>query len=75
MIEGKRGQVFAFIITVITLIAATLLILNGYIWPGSIFGTGGLAIIVYLFIQGKKSQLPQSNKESENKVEEQSTEN
>ena len=73
MNEGKRGQIFAFFVTLFTLSAATYLILNGYIWPGSIFGTGGLAIIVYLFIQGKKSQLPPNNNESENKVEEQAT--
>lgn len=75
MVEAKRGQIFAFIVTLFTLIAATIIILYGYIWPGSILGTGGLAIIVYLFIQGKKSQLPQNNKDSENKVEEQSTKN
>lgn len=52
--EAGRGQWMAFMLALATIGGAIALGLNGAGWPGAFFGTGGLAAIVYLFIQGKK---------------------
>jgi len=54
--EAARGQWMAFVIAMTAIVGGLVLGLNGYPWPGTLFGTGGLAAIVYLFIQGKNRQ-------------------
>lgn len=43
----------AFIIAMTAIGGGIALGVLGHPWPGTLFGTGGLAAIVYLFIQGK----------------------
>ena len=52
--EAKRGQLMAFGIALLSLIVGLVVTLCGYQWSGTLFGTGGLATVVYFFIQGKK---------------------
>lgn len=52
--EARRGQWMAFGLALSTIIGASVIAAFGGAWPGAVFGTGGLAAIVYLFIQGKK---------------------
>lgn len=54
--EARLGQIFAFIISMTALIAGAYVAIHGAQWPGAILGVGGLAAIVYQFIQGKKRQ-------------------
>ena len=52
--EARRGQLMAFGIALSSLIVGLVVTLRGYQWSGTLFGTGGLATVVYFFIQGKK---------------------
>lgn len=52
--EAGRGQWMAFAIAMTAILGGVTLGVLGHPWPGALFGTGGLAAIVYLFIQGKK---------------------
>ncbi|KLC64093.1 MULTISPECIES: hypothetical protein [Xanthomonas] len=52
--EARRGQWMAYTLALATIAGAVALGMIGEGWPGALFGTGGLAAIVYLFIQGKK---------------------
>lgn len=52
--EARRGQWMAYTLALATIGGAIALAALGQGWPGALFGTGGLAAIVYLFIQGKK---------------------
>ncbi|TMN18492.1 hypothetical protein [Pseudoxanthomonas sp. X-1] len=52
--EARRGQWMAWSLAVFAMAGGVALGLNGAAWPGALFGSGGLAAIIYLFIQGKK---------------------
>jgi uncharacterized membrane protein len=54
IIEVFLGQTFAFIIALFTVAVGAYTAIHGAQIPGSIFGTTGLALIVYAFLQGRK---------------------
>ncbi len=52
--EAKRGQWMAYSLAMATVLVGGFVVYSGAEWPGTLLGLGGLATIVYLFIQGKK---------------------
>jgi uncharacterized membrane protein len=52
--ERKRGQWFAFIIVVCTLLVAAFAVKEAHPVVGTIFGTGGVASVVAMSIYGSK---------------------
>lgn len=53
--EARRGQIFAFMISIITLISGAWIIKNGHDVPGTFVSLSGLGGIVTAFIYGRKS--------------------
>jgi uncharacterized membrane protein len=51
--EIRRGQCFAFLITLAFLSAGVLLAKWNHPWPGTVFGSVGLGSIVTRFILGR----------------------
>ena len=56
--EAKRGQVFAFIISLAFLVVGAYTAVKGQPWVGGILGTMGLSSIVGAFIAGRSRLLP-----------------
>lgn len=54
--QSYIGQFFALIVSLTTIGCSTYVILQGFEWPGSILGSLGLVGLVYVFIQGQRSQ-------------------
>jgi uncharacterized membrane protein len=54
--QSARGQVFAFIITIAFLVAATFLIFYGHDTAGTVLGGIDLVALVSVFIYGKTEQ-------------------
>lgn len=52
--EARLGQIFAFVIAMTAILCGAYVAIHGAKWPGTIIGVGGLAAIVYQFIQGRK---------------------
>ena len=55
-LEAKFGQWFAFILTVLTIVAGAYLVIKNHQISGTIFGGMGLAVIVTAFIYGTKKE-------------------
>jgi uncharacterized membrane protein len=58
------GIVFAFLLALATIISGTHVILNGFVFPGTLLGTAGLVGLVGVFIYGTR----ESRKEREQKM-------
>jgi len=56
VIESKRGQIFALIISVISLGTSLILGLNGHDTVASVIGGTTIVSLATIFIYGKKSQ-------------------
>ncbi len=56
MRQSNRGQYFAFILGIITIISAAYCIIEGHDWTGGIIGIGGLTGLVTAFIRGQHQQ-------------------
>ena len=54
--DSKRGQIFAFIVAVLFLVAAVYLGINGHDWLAGILGGGTLVSLVTVFVTGKKNK-------------------
>src|ERR1035441_1965106 len=63
--EARRGQIFAFCISALFLACGSAVVIYGYPWPGSIFGTMGLGGIVTTFIHGRAEKI--ETQQAENK--------
>jgi uncharacterized membrane protein len=61
--DSRAGTIFAFFISMSTIIAGTIVALNGYDWPGVALGGSGLAGLASVFIYGTRS----NRKERESK--------
>lgn len=54
MIERRLGQIFGFLIGVITIGCGTYAATSGAQWPGGLIGTGGVIGLVTVFVVGNK---------------------
>ena len=54
LLKGGRGQWLAFIIVLCTLLVAAFAVKEAHPVVGTIFGTGGVASVVAIFIYGSK---------------------
>ena len=54
--EARRGQVFAFCVSVVFLLCGTVVVIWGHSWAGSLFGLMGVSGIVGSFIKGRAAK-------------------
>jgi uncharacterized membrane protein len=57
----KRGQLFGFLIGIFALTVGAGIVYTGQPIPGTLFGIGGVGSLVYVFIEGKKSNFNSSS--------------
>lgn len=53
--DSRAGILCGFVIALATIISGAYVILNGYVWSGTILGSAGLVGIVSAFIYGTRS--------------------
>lgn len=61
------GVIFGFILGLTTIIVGTIVVLKGYTWPGTIFGTAGLVGLVSVFVYGTKERRKEREAKAKNK--------
>lgn len=54
--DSMWGLRFGFMVVVITMVSATIIVLNGHSVTGGLFGIGGLSSLVGTFIYGSKQK-------------------
>ena len=61
--EARRGQAFAFCVSVLFLLCGTVAVIWGHSWAGSLFGVMGVSGIVGTFIRGRAEKPAENQSE------------